>query len=151
MSKTKKSGRWLTLQHWFLNSPAWQSLPGDVRALYIEIAKRYNGSNNGRIPYSVREARAALNVSQGHAKYLFDMLQDRGFVVPTKRGYFTVKTEHDATEWQLTEYASDHPPAFATKDFMRWTGSPESVAEFRKRFTGMNRMVHKREPHGSHL
>jgi hypothetical protein len=53
---TGKSERYVSLRYWMLQSPAWQSLPGGARALYIEMAQRYNGSNNGRIPYSVREA-----------------------------------------------------------------------------------------------
>jgi hypothetical protein len=38
--------------------PAWQSLDGNTRSVYVEIAQRYAGagSNNGRIPYSIREA-----------------------------------------------------------------------------------------------
>jgi hypothetical protein len=152
---TKRRGRgerFLSLRYWMLDSPAWKSLPPTARALYPEVARRYNGGNNGRISYSVREAAQALNVSIGTGKYLLDMLQDRGFIVPTKRGYFTVKTDRDATEWRLTEHSSDNPPAFATKDFMRWRApedGPESVTEFRKRFTRMNRTVHSSKPNGS--
>jgi hypothetical protein len=146
------SGRYLRLEHWFLKSPAWRSLPCAARALYLEIAMRYNGSNNGRISYSVREASLALNVSRSAGKYLIDMLQDRGFIVATKRGHFTLKTKRDATEWRLTEHASDHPPAHATKDFMRWTppeNGPESVAEFKKRFSPENHTVLSSAPCGS--
>ena len=168
-----KSERYVGLRFWLLNSAAWNSLPGDARALYIQIAQRYNSSNNGRIPYSVREAMQALGVSKGQAKYLFDMLLDRGFIICTRRGAFSLKTVKDASEWLLTEYASDHPPAYATKEFMHWNGDFESVSQFRgrkgercpkmtdadkertsrfenrTRFTVVNHTVHSREPHGS--
>jgi hypothetical protein len=158
------------LRFWLLNSAAWNSLPGDARALYIQIAQRYNGSNNGRIPYSVREAVQALGVSKGQAKYLFDMLLDRGFIICTRRGAFSLKTVKDASEWLLTEYASDHPPAYATKEFMHWNGDFESVSQFRgrkgercpkmtdadkertsrfenrTRFTAVNHTVHSQKP-----
>jgi len=172
--KNKGKGKWeryVMLRYWLLNAPAWKSLPGNARALYIELARRYNGSNNGRIPYSAREAVEALGVSKGQAKYLFDMLLDRGFAIRTSKGAFSLKTTKDASEWLLTEYASDHPPAHATKDFMCWNGDFESVSQFRERkgerrpkmtdadkerllqnktrFTGMNRTVHRHEPHGS--
>lgn len=164
--------RYVSLRYWLLNSAAWNRLPGGARALYVELARRYNGSNNGRIPYSVHEAMQALGVSKGQAKYLFDMLLDRGFIVCTKRGAFSLKTTKDASEWLLTEHASDHPPAHATKEFMRWNGDFESVSQFRERkgehrpkmtdadkertrrfenrtrFTAMNHTVHSHEPDG---
>jgi hypothetical protein len=174
-SKGKGRGkeRFLMLRYWLFNSVAWKSLPVGARALYVELAQRYNGSNNGRLPYSVREAMMALGISKGQAKYLFDMLLDRGFIIYTSKGAFSLKTERDATEWRLTEYASDYPPAHATKEFMRWNGDFETVSKFRERkgerrpkmtdadkerarrfqnktrFTAMNRTVHSNEPHGS--
>jgi hypothetical protein len=108
-----------------MDSPAWKSLPGNARALYIDIARRYNGSNNGRISYSVREA-VQLRISKSTAVCLLNILQARGFIIRTKRGAFSLKTTKDASEWQITEFDSDHPPAHATKDFMRWR-PPESV------------------------
>jgi hypothetical protein len=175
MSKFKSKGkeRYVMLRYWLLNSAAWNSLPGNARALYIEITQRYNGSNNGRISFSVGEAMQALGVSKGQAKYLFDMLLDRGFIICTRRGAFSLKTVKDASEWLLTEYASDHPPTYATKAFMHWNGDFESVSQFRgrkgerrpkmtdadkerasrfenkTRFTAMNHTVHSHEPHGS--
>ena len=168
-----KSERYVWLRFWLLDTLAWKSLPVGARALYIELARRYNGNNNGRISFSVREAMQALGVSRGQAKYLFDMLLDRGFVICTSKGAFSLKTERDATEWRITEYPSDHPPAHATKDFMRWNGDFETVSQFRgrkgeprprmtgadkerarrfenrTRFTAVNRTVHSHEPHGS--
>jgi len=52
------------LRFWLLNSPAWQSLPPAARALYIDIVKRYNGSNNGRIVMGVRDAAKLIGVSK---------------------------------------------------------------------------------------
>ena len=169
-NKGRGKERYVWLRFWLLDSPAWKSLPVGARALYVEIARRYNGSNNGRIPYSVREAVQALGVSKGQAKYLFDMLLDRGFIICTRRGAFSLKTVKDASEWLLTEYASDHPPAYATKGFMHWNGDFESVSQFRgrkgercpkmtdadkertsrfenrTRFTAVNHTVHSQKP-----
>jgi hypothetical protein len=121
-----KSERYVWLRFWLLDSPAWKSLPVGARALYVEIARRYNGSNNGRIPYSIREVERSLHISDSTACRLLKILQDRGFIVCTKRGAFSLKADKDASEWALTEYASDHPPAHATKDFIRWQ-PPENV------------------------
>jgi hypothetical protein len=53
-------GRHVRLDHYLLKTPAWQSLNAVARVIYIEVKFRFNGSNNGRIPYSIREAADAL-------------------------------------------------------------------------------------------
>src|SRR2546423_4589042 len=151
-SKRPKHERYVKLRYWLLDSPAWQSLPGGACALYVKIAQRYNGSNNGHIPYSVREAARALHVSQGMAIYLFDVLQDRGFIVRTKLGIFSEKTTtRAASEWRLTEYDNDAVAGYATKEFMRWVQpeAKESPSEFKARtrrpFTQRSGLVHPGE------
>ena len=119
-NKGRGKERYVSLRYWLLNAPAWKSLPGNARALYIELVRRYNGSNNGRIPYSVREAAQGLSISLHTASHLLRILQERGLIVCIKRGAFSLKTTKEASEWQLTEYDCDHPVAHATKDFMRW-------------------------------
>jgi DNA-binding transcriptional regulator YhcF (GntR family) len=104
-----KYERYVKLRFWLLNSPAWQSLPPAARALYIDIVKRYNGSNNGRIVMGVRDAAKLIGVSKDTALLAFRFLEDRGFIICTKRGAFSHKTCMDASEWRLTEYDSDYP------------------------------------------
>lgn len=116
----RKGERDLSLRFWLLKSVAWNSLPATSRALYLELAARYNGSNNGRISYSVREGAEALHVTKDTTARYLKILEDRGFIVCTKRGAFSHKTVRDASEWRLSEYDSDNPPAHATKEFMRW-------------------------------
>ena len=55
-----RAERFVALRHWMLKSPAWRSLSPVERSLYVELAARYNGQNNGRIHYSVRDAAGAL-------------------------------------------------------------------------------------------
>jgi hypothetical protein len=125
MSRIRKRSvreRYVALPYWMLKSAAWRSLPATARAIYIEIAQRYNGSNNGRISYSVREGAQALHGSKDTANRALKILAQRGFIVCTKRGAFSVKVSRDASEWRLTEHDADLPsPQHATKDFMRWS------------------------------
>src|SRR5262245_17528281 len=116
-----KGERYVKLRFWLLDSPAWQSLPPAARALYIEMVKRYNGSNNGRIGMGVRDAAKLIGVSKDTALLAFRFLEDRGFIICTKRGAFSHKTCMDASEWRLTEYDSDYPVQHAAKEFMRRT------------------------------
>jgi DNA-binding transcriptional MocR family regulator len=104
-----------------MHTPAWQSLDATARAIYVEMASRYGGpgSNNGCIPYSVREAASSLRIGKTTAARALERLQQRGFIVPMKKGAFSWKLRH-STEWRLTEFPCDLNSAPATKEFMRW-------------------------------
>jgi hypothetical protein len=58
MSKHRKMApqRYVMLYHFMLKSAAWKDSSATARAIYVELERRYNGSNNGLIHYSVREA-----------------------------------------------------------------------------------------------
>jgi len=119
-------GRYVRLMEYMLASEAWQSLDPVARALYIEIARRYRGpnSNNGKLPYSVREAAAALNVGRSTANRAFHHLMERGFIAVGKRSGFSMKGRV-STEWLLTEFPDDTQTGInfqiPSKDFMRWS------------------------------
>jgi DNA-binding transcriptional MocR family regulator len=103
------------------NSAAWHDLNAVARAIYCEMAKRYagDGSNNGRLPYSIREAAAELRISRTTASRALNSLEDHGFIVAITKGAFSLKKRH-ATEWRLTEFPCDVTHTVSTKDFMRW-------------------------------
>jgi DNA-binding transcriptional regulator YhcF (GntR family) len=119
--RSKKAARHVRLYHWMTDSDAWHDLNGLERAIYCEIAKRYAGpgTNNGRIPYSVREAATEFKVSPATASRALRSLENHGFIVPVTKGAFSLKKRH-ATEWRLTEHSCDMTDAIASKDFMRW-------------------------------
>jgi hypothetical protein len=60
--RSKKAARHVRLYHWMMQRAAWKSLNANQRALYVEMAARYNGSNNGRIHFSAREAAKAVHI-----------------------------------------------------------------------------------------
>jgi len=124
MSKHRgKPPRFVQLFHWMLDSPAWKDLDAVARAIYVELTRRYNGSNNGRIHYSAREAADDVNVSKGTAARALLSLQVHGFIVVEKRGEFHCKIRH-ASEYRLTIYdsdiATDYAEKLCTKEFARW-------------------------------
>src|SRR5215510_14640131 len=102
--RSKKQSRYLQLSHFMLTSPAWRSLDPVPRALFVELAQRYNGLNNGHIGLGLREAARALNVKPHTVGKAFDALQDRGFVVMTQDSGF----DHNrlAREWRLTIFST---------------------------------------------
>lgn len=109
-------GRFVQLEYWTLRSNAWErlSLPG--RCLFIELLQRYNGSNNGEISFSNREAVRKLGVGKNTATKLFRELEDFGFITASQRGSFDWKVRH-ATNWEITNFDRNGRPA--TRDFMR--------------------------------
>lgn len=122
--KADKPDRYVQLRHWVLNTDAWQALNGNERAIYVDIAKRYagQGSNNGRIPYAVRDATKALPIGLATAHRGIRRLQELGFIVCTMKGAF--KASRDASTWRLTEFVCDVTGELPTKDFTRW-GHPK--------------------------
>jgi len=117
--RSKKAARHVRLYHWMMDKPAWKSLKASQRAILVEMYARYDGSNNGRIPYSVRDAAVALRISKGTASRELIVLQDRGFIVPMMKGAFSLKRRH-ATEWRLTEFNCDVTGGLPTKEFADW-------------------------------
>jgi hypothetical protein len=127
MAKKNRKGRtsgmepFVMLQHYLLDSPAWKTLKPTPQALYVVLARRYNGSNNGRIGLGEREAATELNLADRRAvRKAFAELEARGFITAAKRGAFNLKQANDkrATEWALTVYSvGDKLPE---KTFMQW-------------------------------
>ena len=111
--------RHVRLDHWIFDCAVYRRLKPGPRALLWELIRRFNGSNNGRIGFGVREAAKAVNVNATEtvSGYFHD-LEAAGFIVATRRSAFNLKARADrmATEWALTWLPIDDRAA--TKDFM---------------------------------
>jgi len=126
--RSDKEARHVRIYHTMLKSAAWKSLTANARAIYIEMASRYGGpgSNNGRIPYSVRDAAKSLKIGKTTANNAIQLLQDRGFIVEVTKGAFSRKIRH-ATEWRLTEFSCDLTDALPTREYLRWPEIQKAV------------------------
>jgi hypothetical protein len=124
--RSKKDERHLRLTHFMLGSIAWKSLLPVPRALFVELAQRWNGFNNGSIGLGVREAGEALHVKPHTAGLAFAVLSERGFLVLTKDSSFGQKKL--AREWRVTCFPTgpwDAPTSPPTHDYMRWRPASE--------------------------
>jgi hypothetical protein len=54
--KDERVDRYFQIHHYMMKTDAWKNLSAAARAVYLQIGFRYDGSNNGRISYSVRDA-----------------------------------------------------------------------------------------------
>lgn len=113
------AGRFVQLPEWLLASQAWQSLKPGPRALYVELKRRYNGSNNGRLFLSHRNAAAALGVHRNTVGGYFEDLIDRGFIRETQGSYLGPSGVGQAAHFALEEYDCDDGRP-APKRFMAW-------------------------------
>ena len=124
--RSTKPDRFLQIPHFLLASPAWQSLGPVHRALFIEVAQRWTGFNNGQIGLGVRQAAEALHVKPDTVGKAFDVLIERGFLVMTKDSSFHQKRL--TREWRVTLFPMGDcraPSAPPTRHYARWRAPPE--------------------------
>lgn len=134
-SRANATGRseitpYVKLDYWMLDCPAYRGLRPVARALLVELARLYNGRNNGSIGLGERVAIERLNMSDRKAvRRAFNELEAAGFIVKTRAGAFSVKAADGrrASEWRLTWWpcGDDRP----TKDFMRVPRVPGPAGE----------------------
>jgi DNA-binding transcriptional regulator YhcF (GntR family) len=124
MSKRRNRNKRIDASHvrlyrWLLDSPAYLSLSCAARAVLIETARAYDGTNNGRIGLSIRRASQRCNIARDTASRAFADLVERGFVDCVTRGAFSRKSMH-ASEWRLTWWPCDVTGELSSKRFMNW-------------------------------
>ncbi len=117
--KKRGVGRFVQLSEKLQKTEAWALLKPGPRALYVEIKRRFNGYNNGRIVLSHREAAAALGVHRNTVGPWFQVLVEHGFIELTCRPHLGPNGVGKAALIALTEEAYDGKPA--TRTFERWT------------------------------
>ena len=110
-------GGFFQINRYIFRCPAWRSLKPQARVIYIELTARFNGTNNGQIALSVRDAAQRCNIAKDTAGRALQELIEKGFIAIVTGGSFGFKLRH-ATEYRLTDhpYGEDR----ATKEFMIW-------------------------------
>ena len=107
--------RFVKLIYPLLESDAWRWLRPISQSVYIELRRRFNGSNNGRISFSLAEGARILRASKSSIQKALVELEEHGFIKLVKKGYFTRRM---ASEYALTDEQLDgHPP---TREWRQW-------------------------------
>jgi len=114
--RSKRGGKFVRLGNGIISSPAWRSLSGSAIKYYVEIRRRYNGTNNGDLSLSQREAAALLGMSGHTLQRVQDELAEKGFIKMTRRGGFCQRL---ASTWRLTDEKATG--VGATHDYRNWT------------------------------
>lgn len=113
----ERNDRYFQLHHYMLKTDAWKALSAAARAVYIQIGSRYNGANNGKLAFSVRDAAAECNLAINTAMRALHELVDLGFIEETRHGGLSKKTRV-ASEWRLTAFKCDLTSSLKTSAFM---------------------------------
>jgi len=117
--RSKRSlARFVGLEHYMLDSAAWCSLGAVERASYFEIARLYNGSNNGQLAMSGRRLADLLHVNKSTGTRALSALVEKGFLEVVTPSSFSLKTKR-ATEYRLTAHRCDVTGSLPSKAFMR--------------------------------
>ena len=107
--------RFVKLTYPLIESQAWRWLRPISQSVYIELRRRYNGLNNGRISLSLSEAAHILKASKSSISKALKQLETHGFIKLIKKGYFTGRM---ASEYALTDEQLDgYPP---TREWKQW-------------------------------
>lgn len=122
--RSKGSGRFVSLHHFMMETAAWASLTATERSIYVSLAMRYDGKNNGYLGFSAREAAEECRVHKDTACRAFRALEERGFTQRCYMGAFSLKSRH-SSEWALTMYRNDRTGEPPTKAFARWRPAEE--------------------------
>lgn len=115
-------GKFVPLPEFMMASEAYRSLRPLPRVLYVEVARIYNGSNNGFLALSTRDAADRCGVTKNTVTPAFRELIAKGFLELACPGGFSRKVRH-AAEYRLTLERCDRTGALPTKAFMKWRSS----------------------------
>lgn len=129
-SKGRNAGsveRIVIVRRALLHSPQFSALSLTSRALFLELQAMFNGSNNGSIFLSCKNAAERLGLSDlKAARAAFDELRDLGFITETVGASFTMKAGRvsKARAWRLNWMIRGHcagPDCLPPLDFSRLT------------------------------
>ena len=111
---------YIAFHFWELECSAFRALSADATRVYMFMRKKldFDCLNNGRVPFSLREAQEVLHSGWHRAANALAELMHLGFLLPGK----------PENTWALTAFPVNKKEP--TKDFMQWNGRP-FVAPFK--------------------
>lgn len=99
----------------FLRSAVFRSLSGAAVKVFLELRTRFHGNNNGQMALSLEQAATLLGMGKATVGRALAELQEKGFVVCTKRGHWYGR---QASTWAVT--LESIGGAVPTHDWKRW-------------------------------
>lgn len=100
-------GKFVQLPHTLISEWCRLGVSCGSRALHVELIRRFNGTNNGRVYLPSREAADLMGVSRNTVMGYYRELAACGFIVETKGAALGVRGMGRAAEWRLTHLPCD--------------------------------------------
>lgn len=116
-AKGRNSPNFIMVRHDVYDSFAWKGLSCASVRVWLEIMRRYNGSNNGEMSLSCREAAIICGIGKGTAKRCFDELLEKGFIKVTENSSFNYKMKR-ARRWAATH--EPYAGKMASNEWRNW-------------------------------
>jgi hypothetical protein len=105
-SKEKRDGdRYIALPHVVTDSPSYRQLGYAARALLIDIARQYTGSNNGRLVACTKYLRPMGWKSNDTVSRALGELKDAGLLIETRMGMRPNRAAWFALGWYALDAA----------------------------------------------
>lgn len=118
--RQKREPKHIRLYASIMASEAWQHLSGNAVKVLLALVSRDDGTRNGALGFSYREAATASGISDRTAWRCLIELQEKGFIACTRKGAFNTKVLH-STLWRYTWAPwPKGKPAAPTRDFENW-------------------------------
>lgn len=105
--RSKKGPPFVQVLHWVMDSAPWLALPAVEKAAYVQLSRRFNGSNNGRLALSARVLADELHIGKATAARALNALVESGLVQCVKDCGFNMKSERLSREYRLVCYRCD--------------------------------------------
>jgi hypothetical protein len=104
----------VAIPRWLFASPIWLQASPEAKVCFVQIASRYDGENNGKIEFGIRDTR----LSRSRASEAFEELQELQLAINVNDGRNKVAT------WRLPHLHCNVTGAAAVKNWSReweWT------------------------------
>lgn len=106
-SKEKRvEGRYIALPHQVIDSPSYRALGHPARALLIDIARQYSGTNNGRLVACAKYLQPLGWRSNDTVGRALTELKEAGFLVETRMGMRPNRAAWFALAWYSLDDAT---------------------------------------------
>ena len=123
--RRKSEPRHIRLYHSITGTVAWASLGGNAIKVLLALVRLDDGSKNGQIFFSDRQASLETGLSRNTCIKALRELQEKGFIRIVEKGHFDRKVRH-ATVWRYTWQAV---PGVCgpTREFEKWRPCDEKT------------------------
>jgi predicted transcriptional regulator len=122
-SKGAIRGRFVAMTHDMIDSAAWRSLSGAAAKVYLDLARLYDGKNNGDLAYGLGTAAERLALGKATVQRALKELMTKGFIRQESRGGWRGR---QSSTWALTSLAT--ADELRSDDWKRWQPGEAEMA-----------------------